>query len=125
MTQPQGAARLRSRGARSALRFGRRRSRIANGDARIEQTLAEVSRTTARLERRLRALQHTANERTALMHSHILITTTSNPLARVQGRDWELLVCGERWFGPDTLAACLEAKRTIEPIANAVEEAQT
>jgi hypothetical protein len=42
------------------------------------------------------------------MPPSICIQTSDNPLARLRG-EWEILVEGERWFGPDTLDACLEA----------------
>ena len=47
---------------------------------------------------------------------HTLVRTSADPLARTLGH-WELMVGDERWYGPDSLGACLEAQRVIEPIA--------
>lgn len=52
------------------------------------------------------------------------VSSESNPLAYQQGL-WEVVVdeVGEdRWFGPDTLFACLEAQHTLEGIARTVAE---
>lgn len=42
------------------------------------------------------------------------IITTDNPVALQEGREWQIEVDGERWYGPDTLAACIEAVSSIK-----------
>lgn len=39
-----------------------------------------------------------------------------DPIAYQRGQ-WEVAIGDERWFGPDTLRACLEAQQVLEPIA--------
>jgi hypothetical protein len=46
------------------------------------------------------------------MPPSICIRTSDEPLARLRG-EWEITVEGERWYGPDTLFACLEAAPMI------------
>ena len=43
------------------------------------------------------------------------VSDDADPLAHRRGL-WEVVVAGQRWFGPGTLWACLQARRPLEPI---------
>jgi hypothetical protein len=53
------------------------------------------------------------------MPPHICVQTSEQPLARLRG-EWEIVVDGERWFGPDSLYACLEALPWLRASVNHV-----